>query len=88
MCVHAALVNTMWYDTWSECTLFVDPIIDDVQGLSVLTRTQGQPCNRHHTRHAATALTRFSIISLSRLLRRVSRWSLRFSFACLSLPPW
>ena len=42
-CVHASLVNTKWYETWSERTLFVDSIINDVQGLWVLTRMQGQP---------------------------------------------
>ena len=53
-CVHAAFVNTKWYEKWSERTLFVDPIINDVQGLCVLTRTQGQLLNCHDTRHTAT----------------------------------
>ena len=47
--VHAAFVNTKGYETCSERTLFVGPIINDVQGLCVLTRTQGQPCNCHRT---------------------------------------
>ena len=49
--VHAAFVNTKWYETWSERTLFVDPIIYDVQGPGVLSRMQGQPCNCRYTRH-------------------------------------
>ena len=36
--MHAAFVNTKWYEKWSERTLFVDPIINDVRGPGVLTR--------------------------------------------------
>ena len=46
--VHAAIVNTKWYGTWLEGALFVDPIIYDVQGAGVLSRTQGQPYRKAH----------------------------------------
>ena len=52
--VHAAFVNTKWYETWSGRTLFVDPIINDVQRLCVLIRMQGQRCDCRYTRHSAT----------------------------------
>ena len=42
--VHAALVNMKWYEKWWERTLFVDPIINDVPGLCVLTRKQHRYC--------------------------------------------
>ena len=52
--VHAAFVNTQWYEKWWERTLFVDPIVNDVPGLYVLRRVQGQPCDCHRIRHTPT----------------------------------
>ena len=52
--VHAAFVNTKWYETWLDRTLFVDPIIHDVHDVQepgVLSWAPGQPCNSHHSRH-------------------------------------
>ena len=49
--VHAAFVNTQWYEAWLERTLFLDPIIFDMWGPGVLSWAPGQPCNSHHARH-------------------------------------
>ena len=49
--VHAACVNAKWYETWLERTLFVDPIIYDVQEPGVLSRMQGQLCDLSHKTH-------------------------------------
>ena len=66
--VHAAIVNTKWHGTWLEGALFVDPIIHDVQGAGVLSRTQGQPCNCHRKTHL---LFRVFVVVLSLI---TSRW--------------
>ena len=65
--VHAAFVNTKWYETWLERTLFVDPIIYDVQDAGVLSQMQGQPCNCHRTRHTGedTLVFRVFVVVLS-----------------------
>ena len=49
--VHAAFVNTKWYEAWLERTLLLDPIIFDMWGPGVLSWAPGQPCNSHHSRH-------------------------------------
>ena len=43
--VHAASMNTKWYEAWLERTLFLDPMINDICGPCVLSRMPGQPCN-------------------------------------------
>ena len=60
LCEHEVLQK------WSERTLFVNPVIYDVQGLCVLARMQGQLCNchdtrthRHWSRHTATCCSVF-----------------------------
>ena len=40
-CVHAAFVNTNLCREWSERTLFVDPIINEIWGPGMLTQMQG-----------------------------------------------
>ena len=49
--VHAAFVNTKWYEAWLERTLLLDPIIFDMWGPGVLSWAPGQPYNSHHSRH-------------------------------------
>ena len=49
--MHAAFVNTKWYEAWLERTLFLDPIIFDMWIPGVLSWASGQPCNSHHERH-------------------------------------
>ena len=49
--VHAAFVNTKWYEAWLERTLLLDPIIFDMWGPGVLSWAPGQPCNSRHSRH-------------------------------------
>ena len=49
--VHAAFVNTKWYEAWLERTLLLDPIIFDMWGPGVLSWAPGDPCNSHHARH-------------------------------------
>ena len=49
--VHAAFVNTKWYEAWLERTLLLDPIIFDMWSPGVLSWAPGQHCNRHHARH-------------------------------------
>ena len=57
--VHAAFVNTKWYEAWLERTLLLDPIIFDMSGPGVLSWAPGQPCNRHHARHTGVPYLRF-----------------------------
>ena len=40
--VHAALVNTKWYEAWLERTLLLDPIIFDMWCPGVLSWAPGQ----------------------------------------------
>ena len=49
--VHAASVNTKWYEAWLERTLLLDPIVFDMSGPGVLSWAPGEPCNSHHSRH-------------------------------------
>ena len=49
--VHAAIVNTKWYEAWLVRTLLLDPIIFDMWGPGVLSWAPGQPCKSHHARH-------------------------------------
>ena len=74
--VHAAFVNTKWYETWSERTLFVDPIICDVHCPGGLSRMQGRLWNCHRTRHTATGqdtlVVPFSLLFF--LLSKVDGW--------------
>ena len=49
--VHAAFVNTKWYEAWLERTLLLDPIIFDMWGPGVLSWAPGDPCDRHLARH-------------------------------------
>ena len=49
--VHAAFVNTKWYEAWLERTLLLDPIIFDMWGPGVLSWAPGQPCDSHHAIH-------------------------------------
>ena len=49
--VHAAFVNTKWYEAWLERTLLLDPIIFDMFVPGVLSWAPGDPCNSHHARH-------------------------------------
>ena len=49
--VHAAFVNTTWYEAWLERTLFFGPIIFDMWSPVVLSWAPGQLCNCQHTRH-------------------------------------
>ena len=49
--VHAAFVNTKWYEAWLERTLLLDPIIFDMWSPGVLSWAPGQPCDSHHARH-------------------------------------
>ena len=44
--VHAAFVNTKWYEAWLDRTLHLDPIIYDV-----LSWKPSLPRNSHHARH-------------------------------------
>ena len=41
--VHAAFVNTKWYEAWLERTLLLDPIIFDMWMAGVLSWAPGQP---------------------------------------------
>ena len=61
--VHAAFVNTKCFEKWSERTLFVDPIIHDVQETGALSRMHGQPfdchwlkTHRHWSRHTCCSV--------------------------------
>ena len=60
--VHAAFVNTKWYEAWLERTLLLDPIIFDMFVPGVLSWAPGDPCNSHHARHD---LSRHSLCSVS-----------------------
>ena len=75
-CVHAVFANTKWYETWSERTLFVDPIICDFQEPGVLSRMQGQRCDCQRTRHTATGqgtlVVQFSLLFF--LVSQVGGW--------------
>ena len=85
--VHAAFVNTKWYEAWLERTLLLDPIIFDMFVPGVLSWAPGQPCNSHHARHdlsihslcsVSTPWVPFSITSRSVAAAAVSSLS-RFS---------
>ena len=51
--VHAAFVNTKWYEAWLERTLLLDPIIFDMWSPGVLSWAPGEHCNSHHARHTS-----------------------------------
>ena len=50
-CVRAAFVNTKWYETWSERALFVDPIINDVWDLRLLSLFHDENCDCTRIQH-------------------------------------
>ena len=90
--VHAAFVNTKWYEAWLERTLLLDPIIFDMWIPGVLSWAPGQPCNSHHSRHIRLAsLCAFVLFVQSR--RRPEKWtrtrkwdsrgSVRVDFVCV-----
>ena len=70
--VHAAFVNTKWYEAWSERTLFLDPVICNVREPGVLSRMQGQACNCHRTRHRTSITSRSVAAAAASSLMRFS----------------
>ena len=49
--MHAAFVNTKWYEAWSGRTLLLVPIFFDMWCPGVLSWAPGDHCNSHHARH-------------------------------------
>ena len=70
--VHAAFVNTKWYEAWLERTLLLDPIIFDMWSPGVLSWAPGQPYNSHHARHKTHRhlLFRVCVVVLSSVTSR------------------
>ena len=87
--VHAAFVNTKWYEAWLERTLLLDPIIFDMWILGVLSWAPGQPHDSHHARHKTHRhlLFRVCVVVLSSVTSRsvaaaAARSLMRFSPSC------
>ena len=64
--VHAAFVNTQWYEAWLERTLLLDLIIFDTWGPGVLSWAPGEPCKSHQSRHKTHRHLLFSVCVLTR----------------------
>ena len=70
--VHAAFVNTKWYEAWLERTLLLDPIIFDMWGPGVLSWAPGQPYNSHHARHKTLRHLLFRVCFVGSVLHHKS----------------
>ena len=69
--VHAAFVNTKWYEAWLERSLLLDPIIFDMWSPGVLSWAPGQHCNSHHATLVKTHLLfRVFVVVLSSITSR------------------